>query len=97
MAKIYVGAIKIKITVPTKIDLTNATSTTYLIKKPNGGLSIWGASVLGSAVDGVLVYYTAAGDLDTNGTYIGMSLVETSDGGKYYGETFNFKVWKRFE
>ncbi len=96
MAKIYTGAKHIKITVPTGIDLSSATTLTLLVKRPNGSIAEWTPTVLGSAVDGVLVYYTAAGDLDMAGLYVGMAMVETATA-TYLGETFSFKIFERFK
>ena len=97
MAKIYTGVKRVKIQVATGMDLTNATSYKLFIKKPDGHLSEWSASIFGAATGGVLIYYTVAGDLEEAGLYTGTAIIETSDGGKYLGETFTFKIFERFK
>ena len=100
MAKIYQGTKKVKITVPTGIDLTSASVTKLYIKKPNGSEAIWttGVTIVAPATDGNLQYYTLAGDLDLPGLYLGMAYVETTGGaGKYWGETFSFKIWEKYK
>jgi len=97
MSKIYTGAVRVKITVPTFVDLTLATTHVLLIKKPNGSIAEWSATILGDAMDGTLIYYTVAGDLDFSGLYTGMAKIVTSDGGTYFGETFTFKIYERFK
>ncbi len=92
MAKIYVGSKRIKLTVPTSIDLTDAVLTKLYIKKPNGAESQWTATISGTN----LIYYTVAGDLDIAGLYYGMAYVTTANG-IYWGETFSFKVWERYK
>jgi len=96
MAKIYVGSKRIKITVPTGIDLTDALTYKYYIKKPNGSEATWTATRVAPYTDGNLVYYTVAGDLDLAGLYLGQAYITTANA-IYWGETFSFKVWEKYK
>jgi len=97
VSKIYIGDVGIKVKVETGIDLTDATTCVIKVAKPNGQLKEWAAVRESPYTSGILSYVTIGIDLDVAGTYLGMAYIETSGGGKYFGESFSFQVWEKFK
>ena len=64
MGKIYEGQVGVRIELETSSDLSGATTTEIMYKKPSGEKGAWPA-----IVDGTKIYYvtTDAGDLDKRG------------------------------
>jgi hypothetical protein len=83
--------------VSTEKDLTDATSTALLIKKPSNKTSTWPAIVYGDPVSGVLTYTTVTGDLNEDGFYFMQSYAEFPSSKVYYGNTVKFKVYDAYE
>lgn len=95
--KNYQNEIAITINVATGLNLTTATTTTLLVKQPDGTQVEWSATVSGDATDGNLTYITEDGDLPAIGVYKLQAYVVLSGGGTYYGETVEFRVYRQFE
>jgi len=54
---------------PSLVDLTGATVTDIIFKKPDGTTVTKGATVIGSPLDGVIEYVTVSGDIDAAGQW----------------------------
>jgi len=93
MDKIYVDSLGFSIVVETDIDLTNATETTLLIRKPNGGDVIWSADKYETTK---MAYLLQAGDLSEKGIYKIQAKAVFSDK-ILYGSTLPFRVWDFWE
>lgn len=97
MTNIYKHSVGIIFEVSTDLDLTTATSTSLLIRKPSNKTASWGCSIYGDAINGVLTYTTIANDLDENGWYHLQSYAEFPTGKQYYGTAVRFKVLDNYE
>lgn len=95
MTNIYKHSIGISIAVSTGIDLTLATKTAFLIKKPSGRTMEWVTTVTDEST-GAMSYTTVEGDLNEDGWYYGQSYVEFT-GKVLYGKPVKFKVYDAFE
>ena len=96
--KHYVGTVGLIINVDTGIDLTAATATKLLVRKPSGEEVEWAAVVttdpFGDSTR--LRYITAVGDLDEEGFYKVQANATIGDWtGK--GKTTSFKVYAKFK
>lgn len=88
--KIYVGDSGTKIEVDTKQDLTSATTTNIVVKKPDGTNVTWNGTV-DPANPTVINYITTSTDFDIPGTYICQAQV-TLPGWSGRGDTFFINV-----
>lgn len=93
MEKIYVQSLGVTVVVETDIDLTNATETTLLVRKPNGGDVIWSADKYETTK---MAYFLQAGDLSEKGIYKIQAKAVFADK-VLYGATLPFRVWEQFE
>lgn len=93
MAKVYVGAVGVVVKVDTQRNLSDVVNAKIMVRKPNGDIVEWPASIEGS----YLVYVTKDGDLDVDGFYKIQAYIETTDGKKEYGETDGFYVYANFD
>jgi len=77
----YVGSVGLDILVDTGLDLADASSVRFDVKKPNGTLATWTATLYtaGGSVSEAR-YTTVAGDFDQPGTYSLHALVTRADG-----------------
>jgi len=100
--KIYVGdvglAIVLMLAKPGEsIDITGATDTKMLVKKPDGTVVEWDADILTVAGETkYLRHFTVAGDLDQKGRYRIQAYLSIS-GWTGRGETATFKVYDAFK
>jgi hypothetical protein len=75
------------------IDITNATIAEFQVKKPDGTLETWVASVYAPTK---LSYIVQEGDFDQIGKYYLQAYIETADFmGK--GETATFQVYDSYK
>ena len=88
--KTYKTSLAVAIQVTVDYNLTDATSTVFLVTKPDGTTVTWTPTVT-NATTGVMSYNTIAGDLDIIGTYVLQPKVEFS-GKKYFGDPVTFEV-----
>ena len=91
---IYQHQDKLQITIPTGIDLTNA--TTYIIyTTPAGTVGTWSGTIESPAADGT-IYYDIAGtyDLFEYGLWKFYSVVEDSAGKRAPGEPFTERIYE---
>lgn len=72
------------------VNVSGATNT-ISIRKPDGTLNEYSASLLTNGTDGVIYYTTVGGDLDVPGTYKIQATVQTSEG-IYHSEKGSFRV-----
>lgn len=87
------SGVQLKITVSdcgSVVNVSGATNT-IAIRKPDGTLNEYSASLLTDGTDGVIYYTTVAGDLDIPGTYKIQAIVQTSEG-VYHSEKGSFRV-----
>jgi len=96
MAKIYIDDVGTKFIIDTGVDLTNATVTKLKLKKPDGSIVEWVASIEGDAKNGKISYATQAGDINLAGIWQLQSYIEFSYL-KYNGETVNFIVYEQWK
>lgn len=97
MTNIYKRSIGIVFEVSTEQDLTNATNTALLVKKPSNKSATWSATIHGAPSGGILTYTTIDGDLDEHGFYYLQSYAEFPTGRQLYGTAVRFKVLDSFE
>jgi len=91
--KHYVDEIGTDIIVDAGCDITGATGTIFLVRKPNGTEEEWEAEVYES---NYLKHTAVEGDLDQTGTYkLQISLTLTGWSG--LGETDTFKIYAAFK
>ena len=99
--KIYVGDVGLAIVLNLAkegevMDITGATGTKMLVKKPDGTTVEWDADVLTvSGETKYLRHYTVAGDLDQKGRYRIQAYL-TISGWTGRGETNTFRVYDAF-
>jgi hypothetical protein len=72
------------------IDISSATTTEFLIRKPDGTLLTVDADFYTDGTDGVLTYTTVEGDTDIVGLYKFQARIEM--GGLFYTSWATFKV-----
>ncbi len=90
----FIGA-KLEITVVEDgaiLDLSPATSTTFRLRKPNGEVIMRAAAFTTDGTDGMLRYFTIAGDLDHAGTWKIQAYVDFGGSPKGYGAVGSFRV-----
>jgi hypothetical protein len=94
MATLRKNEIGVPIEVDTGLDLSAATVTKLLVRKPGEGPVEW-ADV--TVDDTSIVYVTVAGDLDKKGEYRVAAYVEFAGGVERTGATARFTVEERFD
>jgi hypothetical protein len=75
----------------TAIDISAATTTTIIFKKPDGSTLSKAASFVTDGSDGLIQYTSASGDLNTVGSWKIQSFVVTPSG-QWHSEFESFKV-----
>lgn len=75
----------------TVIDISDATTTEIIFKKPNGDTITQTAYFLTDGSDGIIRYIAASGDLDTTGSWKIQSHIITPSG-EWNSEFKTFKV-----
>jgi len=91
--KHYIGEIGTDIIVDCGQDITGATNTELVVKKPDGSIVTWTATIYNT---NYLKYTTVSGDFDQAGTYrLQASL--TLSGWTGYGETSEFIIYDRYK
>lgn len=93
MSKYYVNDIGTEIVVDTGVDISTATTTTMKVKKPDGTLVEWDATIVGLTK---LRYVVIAGDWNIKGKYSLQAYVEmpTFEG---RGDTVVFEIFDSFK
>ena len=94
MTTIYRNSIGVRFVVDTKMDLSTATLTALLIKKPTETVT-WNTTIQ-DATNGIIYYDTIANDLDEEGIYVLQSYVESGTS-RFYGEAVKFHVRNKFD
>jgi hypothetical protein len=94
LGKVYKNSVGVDIIVSTGIDLTNATSTVFRVRKPSETEVTWNATVV-DATNGILRYTTTTNDLNEAGVYYLQPLV-TFTNRILYGKTATFEVYAPF-
>lgn len=94
-SKLFKNNIGIKIKVYAKSDLSDASSIIMSIRKPNGTVSSWTATV-DPTNSSYAIYYTVDGDLNAIGEHFISLIVTTSDGKVITGKTDSFMVYDQF-
>ena len=95
MGDIFVGDVGVEIRLDTKQDLSNATVTKILAKKPSGSTVVWNATKYGTTTK--ITYTTDSDDLDEAGDWSLQAYVEWTTSSKHLGETVTMTVtdpWK---
>ena len=92
MSKHYIGEIGTRIIVKADSDISSASGVFLYVQKPNSSVETWS----GTIESGVYItHIVQAGEFDQTGTYSVQPWVAMS-GWSGYGETDEFKVYKRF-
>jgi bacillopeptidase F (M6 metalloprotease family) len=99
--KIFIDSVGITINITCRdydynlLDMSTATITELVVRKPSGDEVIWDATVDGTSHE-ILKYVTVDGDLDESGSYLVQGKIQI---GSWlgYSETFEFKVYDLFE
>lgn len=98
MAIPQVGAVGLTIRVTVKdqdqapVDLTATTVRKIYLRRPNGRVSTFDASLVGPGTNGVMAYVTVAGDLDIHGDWTIQARVTTGTTLDYFSEVQPFRV-----
>jgi hypothetical protein len=95
MTTIYRNSIGVRLIVDTKIDLSTASLTALLIKKPSNTVATWN-TVIQDATNGIIYYDVLENDLNEEGIYILQSYVESGTS-RFYGESVKFHVRNMFD
>lgn len=90
--KIYIGDSGANLLISLSEDVSSATVHNLSVKKPNGTIVTWNATIHDSTY---LLYTIVEDDLDFAGTYSIQPYLEI-DGWAGYGETVSFVVFKRW-
>jgi len=91
VSKIFVGDTGTAIIVDCGSDISTATVHDIKVRKPNGDVVVWSASIY---QNNFLKYITVDGDLNLAGDYFVESII-TLPSWKGTGETDRFTVYKR--
>ncbi|MBO8173493.1 MAG: hypothetical protein H0Z33_16620 [Bacillaceae bacterium] len=91
--KWYVGTTGVKLVVQTNEDLTNAVTTSIIVRKPDGTIVEWG----GVPNDTKIEYVIQEGDLDQAGVYRVQAKAIMVDGSVWFGETDTLVIYELFE
>lgn len=94
--KLFTNDVGIVFRVWAKTDISLASSILIKVKKPDGTVVSWTASVANDN-DYYAVYTSASGDLDSNGDYLLSLYVTFPDGSIYTGETALITIYNQFE
>jgi hypothetical protein len=92
MQKIFKGQTALRITVKTFIDLEDILSAVIKYRKPNGKTGEFTA-IVWDAVNGVIFYECADGDIDVSGWWAFWAFITFADGRTASGETAKVFVW----
>ena len=90
--KIYVGTVGVQVRITMDEDVSNATITKFVVRKPESGEVEWAAVLEGSTI---LTYTTVSGDLDEAGIYFLHPNLEIGDW-TGYGTPINFKIYDKW-
>jgi len=93
MSKVYVGDVGTEIILDCKEDISAATVSDILAKKPNGVVVTWIGTVISLTK---IKYATVASDLDMAGTWK-LQVKVTVAGWSGLGETVDLKVFGAFK
>lgn len=96
MVKNYVGDIGTRIRIRMCTDITNATTTQFKVKKPDGIEYTW-VCTIEEYEDGIIYYRTKYGDFDQAGRYTFNGDVVLSNGDRWLTETRNFDVYEAYK
>jgi hypothetical protein len=88
---IYKNQSLVKITLETGQDLTGATNTKILYKKPDSTKGEWAATIVGTTLE----YLVQNGNIDQDGNWELQSCIEIA-GRKGYGQKVKLKVEPQF-
>ena len=90
--KIYVNTVGVEVRVTMSEDISSATVTRFLVRKPQSGEVNWVTVIEGTSV---LKYITVAGDLDEPGVYYLHPYLEIG-GWSGYGTPVHFKIYDKW-
>lgn len=91
--KVYKGGVEIDIIINMQSDISSSSARSLLIKKPDGDITTWTASVYNT---NYLKHTTASGDLNMAGIYY-ITPKLTFSTQLIYGETAELTVYDYFE
>lgn len=90
--KIYVDTVGVQIRITMDEDISNATVTNFVVRKPESGEVTWAAVLEGSTI---LTYTTIADDLDEAGVYYLHPYLTIGDW-TGYGTPITFKIYDKW-
>lgn len=91
--KVYIGDIGTEVLVNCGSIITGASNTKMKVRKPNGDIAEWAASISGTDS---LIYTVVSGDFDQEGIYL-LQASLTINGWSGLGETAEFRVYDPYE